>query len=120
MAKVLGIGGIFFKVASVEANREWYQRVLGMEVTEWGGIPFEHPDRGVVVWAPFARDTKHFEPSTADFMINLMVDDLAAVVARVEAAGEKMLGRMDGDEHGKFAWLLDPNGIKIELWEPKE
>jgi catechol 2,3-dioxygenase-like lactoylglutathione lyase family enzyme len=120
MAKVLGIGGVFFKVASPEANREWYQRVLGMEPSDWGGILFPHPDRGVVVWAPFRGDTKHFAPSAKDFMINLIVDDLDGIEARVTAAREKFLGRSDDDPQGRFAWILDPNGIKVELWEPKE
>jgi catechol 2,3-dioxygenase-like lactoylglutathione lyase family enzyme len=120
MAKVLGIGGVFFKVASPEANSDWYRRVLGMEPADWGGIPFPHPDRGVVVWAPFGSDTNHFAPSTKDFMINLIVDDLDAMEARVTAAGEKLLGRSDADPGGRFAWILDPNGIKLELWEPKE
>ena len=120
MAKVLGIGGIFFKVASLKVNRDWYQRVLGMEPEDWGGIPFPHPDRGVVTWGPFPTDTDYFAPSTKDFMINLIVDDLDAMEARVNAAGEKFLGRSDDDPNGRFAWILDPNGIKVELWEPKE
>src|SRR5713226_2483501 len=120
MARVLGIGGVFFKVASKEANREWYQRVLGMEPEDWGGIPFPHPDRGVVVWSPFKADTNYFAPSTEKFMINLIVDDLDAMAERIAAAGESLLGRDDSDPNGPFGWLMDPNGIKIELWEPKK
>jgi catechol 2,3-dioxygenase-like lactoylglutathione lyase family enzyme len=120
MAKVIGIGGVFFKVDSVPANTEWYRRVLGMEAADWGGMGFAHPNRGEVVWCAFPRDTKHFSPSSENFMINLLVEDIEAMVARIEGAGEKILHRDDtSDPNGRFAWLMDPNGIKIELWEPK-
>jgi catechol 2,3-dioxygenase-like lactoylglutathione lyase family enzyme len=118
MAKVLGIGGVFFKAGDGDAVRAWYARVLGFEIAEWGGATFAHPKRGQQVWSPFKADTDYFAPSAAGFMVNLIVDDLDAVLARAAAEGVEPLGREDGDPNGRFAWLLDPAGVKIELWEP--
>lgn len=119
MAKVLGIGGVFFKAKDPAASSEWYGRVLGFDVTSWGGVKFEHPDRGSQVWAPFKADSDYFDPSPHSMMINLLVDDIDGVLARVAKEGVEPLGRMDDDDNGRFAWLLDPDGIKLELWEPK-
>lgn len=117
MAKVLGLGGIFFKAADPVAVREWYARVLGFEVHDWGGAVFDHPKVGATNWSPFADDTRYFEPSQAGFMINFIVDDLDGLLARAAAEGVEPTGRQD-DEMGRFAWILDPAGVKIELWEP--
>ncbi|ALL14011.1 VOC family protein [Caulobacter henricii] len=117
MAKVLGLGGIFFKAADPVAVRDWYARVLGFEVHDWGGVVFDHPKVGATNWSPFAADTQYFEPSQAGFMINLIVDDLDGLLARAAAAGVEPTGRQD-EEMGRFAWILDPAGVKIELWEP--
>jgi catechol 2,3-dioxygenase-like lactoylglutathione lyase family enzyme len=118
MAKVLGIGGVFFKVEDGDAVRDWYRRVLGLAIEDWGGVAFPPSGRGPSVWSPFAADTDYFAPSTQPFMINLMVDDLDGVLAMVRAAGVEPLGQDDSDPSGRFAWLLDPAGIKVELWEP--
>jgi catechol 2,3-dioxygenase-like lactoylglutathione lyase family enzyme len=118
MAQVLGIGGVFFKAADLPALRDWYARVLGFNVTKWGGAVFDPPQRGRTVWTPFAQDTTHFAPSDREFMINLMVDDLDGVLARVTEAGVPILGREDMDQFGRFAWIMDPAGIKLELWQP--
>lgn len=118
MAKVLGIGGVFFKAEDGAAVGEWYRRVLGIEVAEWGGAMFPSSGRAYQVWSPFKADTKYFEPSNAAFMINFMVDDLEGVLAKAAAEGVEPLGRELSDDNGKFAWLLDPAGVKIELWEP--
>lgn len=120
MARVLGVGGVFFKAGEGEALRDWYRRVLGFEIQDWGGVAFDHPDRGVVVWSPFAEDSGYFAPSTLPFMINFIVDDLDGVLAKAAAEGVEALGRSDGDPSGRFAWLLDPAGLKIELWQPPE
>lgn len=117
MAKVLGLGGIFFKAADPVAVREWYARVLGFEVHDWGGAVFDHPAVGKANWSPFAADTRYFEPSQAAFMINFIVDDLDGMLARAAGEGVEPTGRQDEDM-GRFAWLLDPAGVKIELWEP--
>jgi predicted enzyme related to lactoylglutathione lyase len=118
MAKVLGIGGVFFKAADKAAVRDWYSRVLGVEFSQWGGAKFEHPTVGSINLTPFAADTDHFKPSDQPFMINLIVDDLDGVLAHAQAAGETPLGREDHGEYGKFAWLMDPAGVKVELWQP--
>src|SRR5438105_3281605 len=118
MAKVLGIGGIFFKAEDGAALREWYGRVLGLSAEDWGGVVFPPIDRGYQVWSPFKADTDHFQPSTHPYMINLMVDDLDGVLAKAAAEGVQPTGRQDDEAFGKFAWVMDPNGLKVELWEP--
>ena len=117
MAKVLGLGGIFFKADDPAAVRAWYARVLGFDVHDWGGAMFEPPKIGVATWSPFPADTRYFEPSTAPFMLNFIVDDLDGVLAKAAAEGVEPTGRQD-EEHGRFAWLIDPAGLKIELWQP--
>jgi predicted enzyme related to lactoylglutathione lyase len=118
MARVLGVGGVFVRTAEVEAVRDWYRRVLGLDVQEWGGVQFPPRERGSTIWGAFAADTTYFDPSPHAIMVNLVVDDLDGVLARARAAGVEPLGRDDADPNGRFAWLLDPAGVKIELWEP--
>lgn len=122
MAEVTGVGGIFFKCDDPKSLSEWYARVLGLKVEEWGGILF--PSRGdgppQFVWCPFPADTDYFAPSARDFMINLAVDDLDGMIARLDAHGVAITGRNDDDPNGRFAWFVDPANLKIELWEPKK
>jgi predicted enzyme related to lactoylglutathione lyase len=118
MAKVLGLGGIFYKTADGDEVKAWYKRVLGVDFTQWGGAMFPHPQTGFTQLTTFAADTGYFKPSVLPFMINLIVDDLDGVLASAEAAGEKPLGRED-HEYGNFAWFMDPAGVKVELWQPK-
>jgi catechol 2,3-dioxygenase-like lactoylglutathione lyase family enzyme len=120
MAKVLGIGGVFFKAADTAAVGDWYRRVLDLQVEDWGGVVFPSSNRASQVWSPFAADTSYFEPSKGDFMINLVVDDLDGILAHAATAGVEPLKRDDSDPNGRFAWMLDPAGVKVELWEPKE
>lgn len=121
MAKVLGIGGVFFKTADPKALQDWYARVLGFDVSKWGGVVFEHPTRGNINWTAFAADSDHFAPSTAPFMVNFIVDDLDGVLAKARAEGAEPVGETMSDEtYGKFGWLMDPAGVKIELWQPAE
>jgi predicted enzyme related to lactoylglutathione lyase len=117
MAKVVGLGGVFVKAADLPAWKDWYRRVLGVSLEDYGGAMFEHPAIGFTQLAPFGADSDYFAPSTAPFMINLIVDDLDGVLAIAAAAGETPLGRQE-DDYGRFAWLIDPAGIKIELWQP--
>lgn len=120
MAKVLGVGGVFFKAEDTAALTEWYKRVLGFAFEDWGGVVFPPLPSGVTVWSPMPLEAAgYFAPSTQPFMVNLVVDELDAMVARVEEAGVEVLGREEKDAHGRFAWLIDPAGVKIELWEPK-
>lgn len=123
MSKIVGIGGIFLKVQDKAAARRWYVEVLGLDLASWGGVKFEQsapgaPGDGPGVFTLFASDTDHFAPSTQPVMINLRVDDLDGVLARAADKGVTPLGRSDDDTFGRFAWLLDPDGFKIELWEP--
>jgi predicted enzyme related to lactoylglutathione lyase len=118
MAKVLGIGGVFFKAKDPRALREWYGRVLGFDVQRWGGVMFAPLPSGVTVWSPFDQDTSHFSPSAEPIMINFVVEDLDGLLARAAEQGVPTLARDDSDPHGRFAWLMDPQGCKVELWEP--
>jgi len=117
LARVIGIGGVFFKAQDPQAVRDWYARVLGFEFSKWGGAKFTPPDGGAQAWSLFAADSDYFAPSGLPFMINLAVDDLDGVLARAAEAGVEPLGRQDDETFGRFAWLMDPNGVKLELWE---
>jgi predicted enzyme related to lactoylglutathione lyase len=123
MARVLGIGGIFFKSKDPGALINWYRDVIGIEVEDWGGVVFRpeamaaQPGAGTV-FSPFAADTTYFEPSTKDFMINLAVDNLDGILASCAAHGVEAKVLPD-EPNGRFAHLLDPEGTKIELWQPK-
>jgi predicted enzyme related to lactoylglutathione lyase len=120
MAKVLGIGGVFVKAEDTAALAGWYARVLGFEPQEgWNGAMWPPPEGGFTLWSPFEAKTDYFAPSTLPFMLNLRVDDLDGMIAKVEAAGETILGRQE-ESYGRFAWLMDPQGLKIELWEHLE
>jgi len=117
MARVTGLGGIFYKVADTAATQAWYRENLGVG-GEWGAMfPFKQDDsEGFSLFSPFKADSDYFAPSEAPFMINLRVDDLDAMIADLETKGIAVLGRQDED-YGRFAWILDPDGIKVELWQ---
>ena len=117
MAKVTGLGGIFYKVRDTAATQAWYQEKLGVG-GEWGAM-FRLSDGGADGYnllSPFKAETDYFAPSDAPFMINLRVDDLDGMVADLAAKGISILGRQDED-YGRFAWILDPDGIKVELFQ---
>lgn len=124
MAKVLGLGGLFFKSADTEATCAWYTRVLGIEFEGWGGTVFlpevaaAHPGAGTV-FSPFKAESDYFEPSEERFMINLIVDDLTGMLARCREHGVEPILEMFGEANGDFAHIIDPEGRKIELWQPK-
>ena len=125
MAKVTGIGGVFFKSTTDHKKlAEWYSRNLGLQLEPWGGAILKWPDdkaddRGLTVWHVAARDTKWFSPSEASFMINYRVDNLAELLAELRRNGVEIVKGPDTDVNGSFAWILDPDGNKVELWEPK-
>jgi len=125
MEKVTGIGGIFFKTKDAEATRNWYRDNLGIEADpSFGGCVFEwrekdSPDTvGSTVWSPMPATTKYFDPSTSPFMVNYRVSDLHAMIAQLRAAGANVDEKIDESEFGKFGWVMDPDGNRIELWEP--
>lgn len=118
MAGVIGVGGVFVKAPDVEAWKAWYQKVLELSLEDFGGAIFPHPRTGYTILSPFAAESTYFAPSQHSLMINLIVDDIDGVLIAAEAAGEVPLARLD-DKDGRFAWLLDPAGVKVELWEPR-
>lgn len=123
MGHITGIGGIFFKSKDPKALAAWYRDVMGIAVEDWGGATLKydapsHPP--VVVWGPFSEKSDYFAPSTREFMINFAVDDMDAFLAKLKEKGVAVLKRDDtSDPHGIFAWIVDPDGTKIELWQPK-
>lgn len=124
MGKVLGIGGLFFRSANQEATRAWYGRVLGIEPTEWGGTWFPAADFAAqpgagTVFNVMSQDGDYIAPSTNEFMFNLVVDDLDAILARCREHGVEPVKTFPEEVNGRFAHILDPEGRKIELWEPK-
>ena len=124
MAQVLGVGGLFFKAGDAEALRQWYDHVLGLTPTEWGGVWFPadafaaQPGAGTVFNA-MSAETTYLEPSQHAFMFNLVVDDLDGMRARCRANGVEPVKLFPDEGNGRFAHILDPEGRKIELWEPK-
>jgi catechol 2,3-dioxygenase-like lactoylglutathione lyase family enzyme len=126
MKRVTGIGGIFFKARDPQALGEWYRRHLGIELQPWGGAAFQWggPDNpqavGTTVWNPFPADTDYFAPSGAPFMVNYRVHDLQALLAALRAEGVQVLDKVDVSEYGQFGWVIDPEGNKLELWQPPE
>lgn len=122
LGRVTGIGGIFFKSKDPKALAAWYREVLGLRIEDWGGaaLSYEAPRHPpVLVWSPFADSTDYMAPSRREFMVNFAVDDLDAVVAKLAGKGVAILKRDDKDPNGRFVWILDPDGTKIELWQPK-
>jgi catechol 2,3-dioxygenase-like lactoylglutathione lyase family enzyme len=126
MQRVTGIGGIFFKAQDPAALGEWYRKHLGIAVEAWGGAAFRWVDgapatgSGTTVWSPFKADTSYFSPGSASFMVNYRVADLHALLAALRAEGCAVDDKVDESEHGKFGWVQDPEGNRIELWEPPE
>jgi predicted enzyme related to lactoylglutathione lyase len=125
MKRVTGLGGLFFKARDRKGLMEWYRDRLGIESESWGTMfRWQEPDdpsrTGYTVWSPFADDTDYFEPSTKQFMVNYRVADLEALLAALEKEGVRIVGGIREEENGKFAWIVDPEGNKIELWEPKD
>ena len=122
MKRVTGIGGIFFKSADPKALGNWYRDHLGLDVTDWGGALFhwggEGSEPGTTVWSPFAQDTRYMQPGTASFMVNYRVEDLDALLAVLKDEGCNVVDSTETSEQGKFGWVIDPEGNKIELWEP--
>lgn len=123
-ARVTGIGGIFFKARDPEGLRAWYRDHLGLALTDWGGAVFEPTmvspagRPSTLVWSIFPADTEYFAPSTAAFMINYRVDDLDQVLAALRAEGCRVDERVESSELGRFGWVVDPEGNRVELWEP--
>jgi predicted enzyme related to lactoylglutathione lyase len=124
MRRVTGIGGIFFQAKDPVALRAWYKKHLGVDVQEWGGTAFVwadadgNPTKGTTVWSIGAADGNHFAPGKAPFMINYRVENLSELLQALREEGCEVLDRMDDSDYGKFGWVIDPEGNKVELWQP--
>jgi predicted enzyme related to lactoylglutathione lyase len=125
MKRVIGIGGVFFKAKDPESLRAWYQKHLGLEPDAYGGVVFHCPaseaaqQTAQTVWSLFPSDTNYFEPSSAPFMINYRVENLAALREQLKDEGVEVDERTEEYEYGRFGWITDPEGNRIELWEPR-
>lgn len=124
MERVTGIGGIFFKSRDPSALGDWYRSNLGVDVQEWGGAVFRWRDAddpardGTTAWSLFPADTQYLGPGGAPFMVNYRVADLDAMLAQLRAAGVPVEERIEDSEFGRFGWATDPDGNRLELWQP--
>jgi predicted enzyme related to lactoylglutathione lyase len=124
MKRVTGIGGIFFNSHDPAKLTNWYKTHLGIDVQAWGGTAFTwtdaegKPTAGTTIWSVGNAASNIFAPSSATFMVNYRVDDLHALVAALREEGCNVLEKIDDSEYGKFAWVIDPDGNKVELWQP--
>jgi predicted enzyme related to lactoylglutathione lyase len=122
--RVTGIGGIFFSAKNAPALHAWYKRHLGIDVQEWGGAAFRwtddqgHPVGGTTIWSVGSDQSDHFAPSKAPFMVNYRVEDVRALAKALKEEGCNVLDKIDESEYGIFAWVIDPEGNKVELWQP--
>ena len=125
MKKVTGLGGIFFKSDDPKKMRLWYSENLGLQAEEYGNnFEWRYSDdtskKGSTLWSPFTKDTKYFEPSEKDFMINFLVEDIEGLVKQLKKDGVTLLDEIESSEFGKFVHILDIEGNKVELWEPND
>jgi predicted enzyme related to lactoylglutathione lyase len=126
MKRVTGIGGVFFKSQDPKQLKGWYQEHLGITPDEQGYIQFQWRERddpervGCTVWEAFPQDTKYFDPSAKPFMVNFRVANLAELLDQLRKEGVQVDDKVEEYEYGKFGWIMDPEGNRIELWEPPE
>lgn len=122
MARALGVGGVFFKAERPQELGEWYQRWLGVPWTRYGAAfrPAQVPPDAWTAWNPFDAATTYFQPSEKGFMVNLIVDDLDGALAQVAEGGGEVVGEVEEYDYGRFGWFVDPEGNKVELWQPVE
>ena len=124
MKRVTGIGGIFFKARDPVTLRAWYRTHLGIDVQEWGGAVFSwagadgKPTAGTTTWSVSDQGNDYFAPGIGPFMVNYRVADLHALLVELRKEGCNVLDKTEESEYGKFGWVMDPEGNKVELWEP--
>ncbi len=125
--RVTGIGGVFFKTEDPKKLKEWYGKHLGLPVDEYGAsfqwIDIDHKDANVpalTAWSPFKSDTTYFNPSEKPYMFNYRVENLVELLKILKEEGVEIVGEMQEFSYGKFGWIMDPEGNKIELWEPMD
>jgi len=124
MARITGIGGVFLRSQDSKALAKWYADHLGLTLTDFGGATFLWSDEvpagtGMTTWSSFPANTTYFADGPQAAMINYRVDDLDELLAQLRAAGVQIVKGPDADDTGKFAWIMDPDENKLELWEPK-
>ncbi len=122
MARVIGVGGVFFKSEEPDKLYQWYSEHLGIKKNDGPGVSFmtaDLPQAGYLVWGAFKSDTRYFDPASKQYMFNLIVDDLDGALRQVQAGGAELIGEVEACENGRFGWFMDPEGNKVELWEPK-
>lgn len=126
MKRVTGIGGIFIKSKNPDRLRDWYKRHLGIDVQDWGGTAFrwrspENPEgHGQTAWSVFDETSSYFDPSKSPFMVNYRVESLHSLLSALRAEGCTVDAKVEESEFGKFGWVMDPDGNRVELWEPPE
>jgi predicted enzyme related to lactoylglutathione lyase len=126
MKRVTGIGGIFFKARDPAALWAWYKKHLGIDVQDWGGAAFRwtdeagNPTSGTTIWSVGGAEGGTFAPGTSSFMVNYRVADLHGLLEALRSEGCNVLDKTDDSEYGKFGWVIDPEGNKVELWQPPE
>ena len=118
MERVTGIGGVFQRAAQAASLRDWYAEHLGIDISDWGGKPFEWTPGGSTTWAVFDHDTEYFGRPEQAFMVNFRVADLDAMLAQLRSAGVEVIDALEESEQGRFGWAVDPEGTRFELWEP--
>ena len=125
MKRVTGLGGVFFKTKDPKAAKAWYGKHLGLPMDDYGcsfkWIDIDHKDAkepAQTVWSPFAEDSKYFQPSEKQFMFNYRVENLVELLKVLKEEGVQIVGEMQELPYGKFGWIMDPDGNKVELWEP--
>ena len=122
--RIVGIGGIFFKSANQQQMKEWYAKHLGLAASGHGDVILPWREKNnpeseqMTIWSVFPSTTKYFEPSSASFMLNYIVDDLEALLERLGKEGVQIDPKRQDEGYGRFAWIYDPDGNKIELWQP--
>ncbi len=122
MAKVLGVGGVFFKSPDPDRLYEWYAEHLGVSKGDEPGVSFQNtaqPQAGFIVWSAFDDNTKYFDPADKPYMFNLVVDDLEGALQQVKKGGAELVGDVESYDFGRFGWFVDPDGNKVELWQPR-
>lgn len=121
--RVTGIGGVFFKTKDPNAVKEWYNKHLGLNTDQWGCTFWWKDKEGndcSTQWSPFKEDTTHFEPSNKEFMMNYRVENLEELLETLKTEGVTVMDEIQKVEEGKFGWIMDLEGNKIELWEPND
>ena len=121
--RATGIGGIFFKCQDPDSLRQWYADHLGLKVNQYGSLfetrNVDRPEeRNFLQWSTFSKGSKYMEPSQREFMINYRVVNIEALLEQLQAAGIEQIGELETYDYGKFAHVMDPEGNKLELWEP--